>query len=417
MSYYENQGSGQWPAPNNPPPPQSTGWDHQTPPARSGASSAIPREEPQAFTHQIEEVERAIDNLMKSGKMFNMGGRPGRAPGPLPAGPRSHSMAELGAGDARVHNPQSNLQNFYASQRHQSSRGSNEAESMMQAKRRMAAQRERDLRNYHQEQQYNRTAVPDAPGYAGKTSRTLSPGSAASGSGMTEEERRELIARQCSALYGEGAFAESGGYVDETGAARSGIPGSQAPPGAPSAPGPARLRSTSPHNYDFPRTHPDGTSNQPSDPSQRSRANSTSSPHSNAPSNKGVFENSQVAQQPNPTSNSSPDGSPPRQGGQGAPIGTKPNQAGATVAPIGTRPGAGSSTPHAMANPALNRRSSPLGSPLNRGPEDGTPSSAAGPSNPPSASADGPVGISGWGSRGGVWGNKSGLQASASVWG
>ena len=33
----------------------------------------------------------------------------------------------------------------------------NEAEQMMQAKRRMAAQRERELRNYHQEQQYNRS--------------------------------------------------------------------------------------------------------------------------------------------------------------------------------------------------------------------------------------------------------------------
>jgi hypothetical protein len=58
-------------------------------------------------------------------------------------------------GDSRGH--QHNLQNFYQSPRHQSSRGSNEAEQMMQAKRRMAAQRERDLRNYHQEQQYNRS--------------------------------------------------------------------------------------------------------------------------------------------------------------------------------------------------------------------------------------------------------------------
>lgn len=49
----------------------------------------------------------------------------------------------------------SNLQNFYANQRHQSR--PNEAEQMMQAKRRMAAQRERELRNYHQEQQYNRS--------------------------------------------------------------------------------------------------------------------------------------------------------------------------------------------------------------------------------------------------------------------
>lgn len=48
----------------------------------------------------------------------------------------------------------SSLQSFYANQRHQPRQS--EAEQMMQAKRRMAAQRERELRNYHQEQQYNR---------------------------------------------------------------------------------------------------------------------------------------------------------------------------------------------------------------------------------------------------------------------
>jgi hypothetical protein len=64
--------------------------------------------------------------------------------------------------DARGPHTQSNLQNFYATQRHQSSRGSNEAEQMMQAKRRMAAQRERELRNYHQEQQYNRSRPPSS---------------------------------------------------------------------------------------------------------------------------------------------------------------------------------------------------------------------------------------------------------------
>lgn len=55
-----------------------------------------------------------------------------------------------------------NLHNFYASQRHQSSRGSNEAEQVMQAKRRMAAQRERELRNLHTEQQYQRSRPPSA---------------------------------------------------------------------------------------------------------------------------------------------------------------------------------------------------------------------------------------------------------------
>ena len=48
------------------------------------------------------------------------------------------------------------MQNYYTSQRYGGGRPS-EAEQMMQAKRRMAAQRERELRNYHQEQQYNRS--------------------------------------------------------------------------------------------------------------------------------------------------------------------------------------------------------------------------------------------------------------------
>lgn len=162
-AYYENSQS-QWPP--APPPQVGGGWDHQTPPpARSGASSVIPREEPAAFSHQLEEVDRAIDNLLKSGKMYGapgVGGRHPRAPGGGP-GSRPHSVADFG--DVRggpPHQNPTNLQNFYASQRHQTSRGSNEAEQMMQAKRRMAAQRERELRNYHQEQQYNRSRPPSS---------------------------------------------------------------------------------------------------------------------------------------------------------------------------------------------------------------------------------------------------------------
>lgn len=73
------------------------------------------------------------------------------------AGPRPHSVNNFD--DNR--SPQGpNLQNFYASQRHQPSRGSSEAEQVMQAKRRMAAQRERELRNLHTEQQYQRSRPP-----------------------------------------------------------------------------------------------------------------------------------------------------------------------------------------------------------------------------------------------------------------
>ena len=49
------------------------------------------------------------------------------------------------------------LQGYYQGQRFPGGRQPSEAEQMLQAKRRMAAQRERELRNYHQEQQYNRS--------------------------------------------------------------------------------------------------------------------------------------------------------------------------------------------------------------------------------------------------------------------
>ena len=51
--------------------------------------------------------------------------------------------------------PGNNLQNFYGNARYPPR--ATDGDSMQQAKRRMAAQRERELRNYHQEQQYNRS--------------------------------------------------------------------------------------------------------------------------------------------------------------------------------------------------------------------------------------------------------------------
>jgi hypothetical protein len=65
---------------------------------------------------------------------------------------RHHSVSDFDP--SRAHSG-SALQGFYASQRFQGRQS--EPEQMMQAKRRMAAQRERELRNYHQEQQYNRS--------------------------------------------------------------------------------------------------------------------------------------------------------------------------------------------------------------------------------------------------------------------
>ena len=68
---------------------------------------------------------------------------------------RHHSVGDF---DPMRSHSAANLQNFYANQRFQPRH--TEAEQMQQAKRRMAAQRERELRNYHQEQQYHRSANP-----------------------------------------------------------------------------------------------------------------------------------------------------------------------------------------------------------------------------------------------------------------
>ncbi|KAG9244981.1 hypothetical protein BJ878DRAFT_479661 [Calycina marina] len=392
MSYYDNQ---QWSAPAS-----QQQWEQQIP-SRSGASSAVPREDSTAFSTQIEEVDRAIDNLSKSGKMvFNLPGRRESMPmagGPPPREfqqqfdprmggvPPRHQSSGSDFGDTRSFSG-SNLQNFYASQRQQPSRGANEAEQVMQAKRRMAAQRERELRNYHQEQQYNRSAVADPSPFGAKTSdRTMSPGS-----GMGEEERRDLIARQRSALYGEESF-------DENGTPR---PGS----GAQSATG---IRGHSPlafEQFNAQAQHEQQQAQESQSSTQgpqRSRANSTSSPSSNPNSSFGLFE---AQQQSSRTSTSSPGGSP-RQGKVSINTG---------VAPIGTRP-------NVAVNPVLNKQRSttPLPSPLSYGyGANGVPSehkdsrTTSAASNP--NAQDNIRG--GWANKGGVWGNKP-LGVQASVWG
>ncbi|KAK3497679.1 uncharacterized protein B0T23DRAFT_402777 [Neurospora hispaniola] len=414
MSGYYEPPQPQWPPAGG----QASGWEHQTPPpppARSGASSAVPREESAAFAYQLEEVDRAIDNLVKSGKMFGMpGGRRESFPVPGPArfypdfggrmgagpGPRPHSMVDFN--DARGPHQPSNLQTFYAAQRHQPSRGSNEAEQMMQAKRRLAAQRERELRNYHQEQQYNRSVLADSSSQFGaaKPDRTLSPGS-----GLSEEERRKLIASQRSALYGEQGFPDAGVYGEENAGPRFGLTAGQ------------NLRGASPMAFDYnqvppgfpPQSQIEGAQGtQSAGPHERSRANSNTSPQSNPSGGKGIFD-APIGHQANRTSASSPGGSPPRQSAPGS----KPGQN--TVAPIGTRP----STSNTATNPALNKGSTTsLASPLSQS-YNGTANNEAGNNGsaaPASATTEGPnVGLSGWGTRSNGWGKVGNVQAS--VWG
>ncbi|KAL8786183.1 MAG: hypothetical protein Q9213_002953 [Squamulea squamosa] len=311
----------------------------------------------------------------------------------------------------------SNLQNYYAHQRHQSR--PNEAEQMMQAKRRMAAQRERELRNYHQEQQYNRMSSQN------KSDRATSPNT------MNEEDRRELIARQHRALYGgsdSGALYESRAN-DESQTPR---PDNQSAGASGSAGG---GRGASPRTFDpyamgqnqaqaniaeaavqvgasEHGPHNISTGPSPKPQQQRSRANSNSSPASNNPANFSLFET--AAQQSSRTSTSSPGDSSPHQG-----KGSAPTSGG--VAPIGTRP-----TQSQAVNPALSKRSTtPLPSPLSYGfaPNENLSAnsnkdnerSTSASSNPSSGVAK--EGGLAWGNSSGVWGNKNPLGVQASVWG
>ncbi|KAG5952031.1 hypothetical protein E4U53_001754 [Claviceps sorghi] len=340
-----------------------------------------------AFSYQFDEVDRAYENLQKSGKGYAVSARRKATPkssmrssAPMfpdartaqVNGPRSHPMNNnnnVGNNTPHVNNhngfdvpPGHNLHNFYASQRHQPSRGSNEAEQVIQAKRRMAAQRERELRNLHTEQQYQRNVLTDLPQHNNKH--------------MSEEETRELIARQRNALYKKGPFADKTSYIDESGNIRTGPPG---PSGSSSIRGPSPLafegigRTPSGVEATLPGPASDHNvaSGQPSP-----RAQSTSSPQSSGPSNK-AFDNAVGSQ--SRTSNSSPTGgSSPRDFVPGSKVG----QSGASVAPIGTRP---SAAPSATASGK--RSTTPL------------------------------TGSGGWGRGNGVWGQPSGLGAQASVWG
>ena len=228
---------------------------------------------------------------------------------------------------------------------------------------------------------------------------------------MSEEERRELIARQRSALYGEGPGFPGEGSFEADGTPRPGTQGS----GSQSA---SVLRGHSPLTFDpynsqsnqtenvNQQGHVSSTAQAPGQ--QRSRANSTSSPASNPTASFALFD--PTAQQSSRTSTSSPGGSPPRQG-------KAPTSSG--VAPIGTRPSGAQAS-----NPALNKRSTtPLPSPLSysntanneEGPEQKDVRTTSAASNP-NTQGQQEVGL-GWGSKSGVWGNKSSLGVQASVWG
>jgi len=384
MSFYDNESFGRQPS-----------WEQQAPPSRSGAGSAMSQQpDTNAFASQFEEIDRATDNLMKSGKWF---------PGPVVSGAgaasRRDSMPAMGRGydynDPRMGGPSrhhsvsdyeggrpgsAGLQGYYAGQRFPGGRQS-EAEQMLQAKRRMAAQRERELRNYHQEQQYNRTVS------GVKSDRAMSPNT------MSEEDRRELIARQHRALYGDNSSlygAEGSGPRPQSQDVR--VSGSGRGP-SPLAFDPFGVQA---------QAGAEGAVQMP----PRDRANSTASPASN-PAAQQSFGLLNEAQQSSRTSTSSPGGSPPLVQGQKG------------VAPIGTRP-------MPQAAPGLSKRSTTPMTPSSlsygfnaesQNPNMKNERSASAASNPPLEK--GVSGLGGWGgSNSGVWGSgKGSLAVQPSVWG
>lgn len=444
MSYYDPQS---WQVPM-----KEASWEQLPPSSRSEAGSTTSRQDTGVFNTQIEEVDRALDNLAQSGKLFNAPSRRDSVPVmggsssfadfstycvfSTPASAKRHPAPRMSQrhsiGDYDQMRSGSNLQNFYSNQRHQPR--PNEAEQMMQAKRRMAAQRERELRNYHQEQQYNRSelSIPfhqctlNFSDAATDASAQVKPDRAISPNTTNEEDRRELIARQHRALYGNepAPFQIGGSYGEESHTPRPSKPTS----GNTSA---VNGRGPSPRTYDGfvmgqnqapphivdggaqlmynEQKQQSGKGPSPNPQQQRSRADSTSSPASNPPSQTfSLFDS--TAQQSSRTSTSSPGGSPPRQ--------AKTSAAG--PAPIGTRP-----IQNQAANPVFNKQSStPSPSPLGFGfaPSDslhagssGNERSTSAASNPAGGAKDSSMGS--WGTGSGVWGNNKPLGVQASVWG
>lgn len=220
---------------------------------------------------------------------------------------------------------------------------------------------------------------------------------------MSEDDRRELIARQHRALYGEQSALYNNNNptssqdvrVNSSGAGRGPSPLAFDPFGTQgqSASGDGAVQ--------MPPRDKDAAGG-----AQEARANSNSSPSSNQNPAFNLFESNQ---QTSRTSNSSPGGSPPRQG---------PKANGSGVAPIGTRPISNQGPPTGA--PLSKRATTPLPSPLSYNPynaseQNNNSNSATSASlNPSSTVTDKGVG-SLWNK--GPWGNTPTQGVQASVWG
>lgn len=215
---------------------------------------------------------------------------------------------------------------------------------------------------------------------------------------MSEEERRELIARQHRALYGDSASLYNSNNPTSSQDVRvSGAGRGQ----SPLAFDPFGMQASNASNEGSVQMPPRGDKDAAGG-AQEARA-SNSSPSSNQNPNFGRFDNTQQASR---TSNSSPGGSPPRQG-------QKANGSG--VAPIGTRPAANQGQ---SAGASLSKRATtPLPSPLSynsyNANEQGNPTTTSASLNPSSTATDKGVGM--WNK--GPWSNAPSQGVQASVWG
>lgn len=209
---------------------------------------------------------------------------------------------------------------------------------------------------------------------------------------MSEEERRELIARQHRALYGEQSALYSQNNPTSSQDARVNSTGS-ARGASPLAFDPFPMQGTNQANEGSvqmpPRDSKDSTGG-----AQEGRMNSNSSPSNPNPAF-NIFDSSQQAGR---SSSASPGGSPPHQG---------PKANGSSVAPIGTRPvGNQGQQPGA---PLSKRATTPLPSPLsysynasdqNNG--NNNTATTSGSLNPSTTVSD----------KGSIWGNKNGVWSN-----
>jgi hypothetical protein len=266
----------------------------------------------------------------------------------------------------------------------------------------MAAQRERELRNYHQEQQYNRSLLAEMS--SNKSDRSMSP------STLSEEGRRELIARQHRALYGsEGAAfmgqvpfsPEDAGSRDQTGSVSSNVTGAVRGP-SPQRSDPFGMpgqASQDQNNAQGAGAGPDGA-----------RVEKAASPSAQTSTGFGSFDAPGAGSGKAPTPPTGEESSHSRQISKST---TAPVSGG--MGPIGSRP-----NPQQAPNQSLNKRTtSPLPSSLafgfgaNEQNTDRAGSASSNSNNQKESSANSGVGA--WGTGSGVWGsNKIG---TTSVWG